>query len=134
MNSNISTKKPGKGIKDEDEIRNVDLKTLSKGHKNRLIGRVDLVTHPSDDKDFNFTEDGRFGETKNGYAESIWTIKILLKDYIWIEKCIRYNCTYPGVFTTENIADKQNIDFQNDINEIKNKIIKTFGSLFIKII
>ena len=32
----------------------------------------------------------------------------------------------PGVFTTENIADKQNIDFQNDINEIKNKIIKNF--------
>ncbi len=127
VNSNISTKKPGKGIKEEDEIRNVDLKTLSKGHKNRLIGRVDLVTHPSDDKDFNFTEDGRFGETKNGFAESIWDDRDLVKR-LYMDRGNASGTTVliPGVFTTENIADKQNIDFQNDINEIKNKIIKNF--------
>ena len=95
VNSNISTNKPGIGIKEDDEIRNIDLKTLSEGYMNRLIGRADLITHPSENKKFNYIEDGRFGETKNGYAESIWNDKELLKDFIWIGECFRHNCAYP---------------------------------------
>jgi len=126
VNSNISDKKPGKGIKEDDEIRNVDLKSLSINFKNRLIGRVDLITHPSDDKR-NYTEDGRFGETKNGYAESIWDDKDLVKR-LYMDRGNASGTTVliPSVYTTDNITDKQNIDFQNDINEIKNKIIKNF--------
>ena len=89
---------------------------------NRLIGRADLITHPSENKEFNYIEDGRFGETKNGYAESIWNDKELLKDFIWIGNASGTTVLIPGVFTTDNITDKQNTDFQNDVNEIKIKL------------
>ena len=127
VNSNISTNKPGIGIKEDDEIRNIDLKTLSEGYMNRLIGRADLITHPSENKEFNYIEDGRFGETKNGYAESIWNDKELLKR-LYMDRGNASGTTVliPGVFTTDNITDKQNTDFQNDVKEIKNKIIKNF--------
>lgn len=127
VNSNISTNKPGIGIKEDDEIRNIDLKTLSEGYMNRLIGRADLITHPSENKEYNYIEDGRFGETKNGYAESIWNDKELLKR-LYMDRGNASGTTVliPGVFTTDNITDKQNTDFQNDVNEIKNKIIKNF--------
>lgn len=127
VNSNISTKKPGEDIPNS-EMKNIDLKSLSEGkYKNRFIGRADLISHRINNGEVNYGDDGRFGDTVNGTAESIWDDKELMKRlYLDRGNAAGTTVLIPGVFTTTNIADKPSTDYPSIVNDIKNKIIKNF--------
>jgi hypothetical protein len=125
VNSNIATTEPIEGVPNS-EIEKLDLtKFTDDKSKNRFLGRADFISHTVEGDDF--AEHGRFGNTTQGVAESVWDDRELIQK-LYLERGRESGTTIliPAIFTTERITDKPNNNYQQILDDINTKIVKNF--------